>query len=182
MDHLKTQFPQITSLQYIINTKRNDTVFDLPVHLFSGRDYILEEMEGLKFKISAKSFYQTNSEQAYELYKITREFAGLNGKELVYDLYNGTGTIANFIARKAHHVVRNRKTFLWLLKMPNRTRKKIHYKKHDVYCRWYWDTLTDEFVKIHGKPDVIITDPPRAECIRMLCKNDRIKSRKIVYG
>lgn len=101
MEYLAETFPQITSLLYIINQKANDTITDQEVHVFKGRDYILESMEGLQFKIGPKSFYQTNSEQAYELYKIARDFAGLTGEELVYDLYTGTGTIANFVACRA---------------------------------------------------------------------------------
>ncbi|RMZ51169.1 23S rRNA (uracil(1939)-C(5))-methyltransferase RlmD, partial [Flavobacteriaceae bacterium PRS1] len=105
LDFLSEKFPQITSLQYVINEKENDTIYDQEVICFSGRDHIFEEMEGLRFKINAKSFYQTNSEQAYELYKITREFAGLTGNELVYDLYTGTGTIAQFVAKQAKRVI-----------------------------------------------------------------------------
>lgn len=105
LNHLIQTFPEITSLQYIINGKGNDTIYDQDVICFHGRDHIFEEMEGLKFKINAKSFYQTNSEQAYELYKITRDFAGLTGNELVYDLYTGTGTIAQFVAKNAKKVI-----------------------------------------------------------------------------
>ena len=105
MSHIAEVFPQITSLLYVINQKANDTITDQKVHVFRGRDYIIESMEDLQFKIGPKSFYQTNSEQAYELYKIVRDFAGLNGTELVYDLYTGTGTIANFIASQAHKVI-----------------------------------------------------------------------------
>ena len=98
-------FPEITSLLYIINNKCNDTINDLDVHVFKGKDHIFEEMEGLRFKVGPKSFYQTNSEQAYNLYKVAREFAGLTGNELVYDLYTGTGTIANFVSRQARQVI-----------------------------------------------------------------------------
>lgn len=101
LNFIAERFPEITSLQYVINGKPNDTIYDQKVHLYKGRDYILEEMEGLHFSINAKSFYQTNSEQAYELYKITRDFAGLTGNEIVYDLYTGTGTIAQFVSRQA---------------------------------------------------------------------------------
>ena len=101
----KNNFPEITSLQYIINGKANDTIYDQDVICYHGRDHIFEEMEGLRFKINAKSFYQTNSDQAYNLYKITRDFAGLTGKELVYDLYTGTGTIAQFVAKNALKVI-----------------------------------------------------------------------------
>ena len=100
LDFLSETFPQITSLQYVINEKANDTIYDQEVICYKGRDHIFEEMEGLKFKINAKSFYQTNSDQAYQLYKLTREFAGLTGNELVYDLYTGTGTIAQFVAKQ----------------------------------------------------------------------------------
>ena len=99
------KFPQITSLLYVINNKCNDTIGDLDVQVFKGKDYIFEEMEGLRFKVGPKSFYQTNSEQAYNLYKVARDFAGLTGNELVYDLYTGTGTIANFVSRQAKQVI-----------------------------------------------------------------------------
>ena len=105
LNHIAEKFPQITSLQYVINNKGNDTIYDQNVVLFKGRDHIFELMEGLKFKINAKSFYQTNSAQAYELYKITRNFANLKGDEIVYDLYTGTGTIAQFISKSAKKVV-----------------------------------------------------------------------------
>ncbi len=105
LQHLADKFPEITSLLYIINNKVNDTITDLDVHVFRGNDHIFEEMEGLRFKVGPKSFYQTNSEQAYELYKVARNFAGLTGNELVYDLYTGTGTIANFVSRQARQVI-----------------------------------------------------------------------------
>src|SRR5690606_32536247 len=105
LDFVAERFPQITSLQYVINPKGNDTIYDQEIICYKGRDHIIEEMEGLQFKINAKSFYQTNSAQAYELYKVTRDFADLTGKELVYDLYTGTGTIAQFVAAKAAKVV-----------------------------------------------------------------------------
>ncbi|MBK9543100.1 MAG: 23S rRNA (uracil(1939)-C(5))-methyltransferase RlmD [Bacteroidetes bacterium] len=161
LNFLKDKFPQLTSLQYIINPKRNDTVFDLEVHLFSGRDYILEEMEGLKFKISAKSFYQTNSSQAYELYKITRDFAGLNGKELVYDLYTGTGTIANFVARQSRHVIGIENVPV-AIDDARQNAKENGLLNTTFIAGDIKDTLTNAFVAEHGQPDVIITDPPRA--------------------
>jgi 23S rRNA (uracil1939-C5)-methyltransferase len=105
LDHIYEKFPHITSLQYVVNNKANDTLYDQDIKLYKGREYILEEMEGLKFSINAKSFYQTNSEQAYELYKITRDFAGLSGNEIVYDLYTGTGTIAQFVSKNAKTVI-----------------------------------------------------------------------------
>ena len=105
LDYVAETFPQITSLQYVVNEKANDTIYDQDVICYKGQDHIFEEMEGLKFKINAKSFYQTNSAQAFELYKLTREFAGLKGDELVYDLYTGTGTIAQFVAKQAKKVI-----------------------------------------------------------------------------
>ena len=105
LQYVADTFPEITSLLYIINNKCNDTITDLDVHTFKGKDHIFEEMEGLRFKVGPKSFYQTNSEQAYTLYKVARNFAGLTGNELVYDLYTGTGTIANFVSGQARQVI-----------------------------------------------------------------------------
>ncbi len=161
MSHIAEMFPQITSLLYIINQKANDTITDQKVYVFRGRDYIIESMEGLQFKVGPKSFYQTNSEQAYELYKIVRDFAGLNGTELVYDLYTGTGTIANFIASQAHKVIgieyvpeaiEDAKVNSALNKIENTL----------FYAGDMKDILTQDFINEHGRPDVIITDPPRA--------------------
>ena len=154
-------FPEITSLLYIINNKVNDTVTDLEVHTFSGNDHIFEEMEGLRFKIGPKSFYQTNSEQAYELYKVARNFAGLTGNELVYDLYTGTGTIANFVARQARQVV-------GIEYVPEAIEDaKVNSNINGITNTLFYagdmkDLLTDDFIQEHGRPDVIITDPPRA--------------------
>jgi 23S rRNA (uracil1939-C5)-methyltransferase len=161
LNHLKETFPQITCLQYVHNDKGNDTFFGLDIRTYYGRDHILEEMEGLKFKISAKSFYQTNSEQAYELYKITREFAGLSGNEIVYDLYTGTGTIANFIARQAKKVV-------GVEYVEDAIKDAIENSAANGIGNTVFfsgdmkDVLNADFIKTHGKPDVIITDPPRA--------------------
>lgn len=154
-------FPEITSLLYIINNKVNDTITDLEVHTFCGKDHIYEEMEGLRFKVGPKSFYQTNSEQAYELYKVTREFAGLTGNELVYDLYTGTGTIANFVARQARQVV-------GIEYVPEAIEDaKVNSNINGITNTLFYagdmkDLLTDDFIQEHGRPDVIITDPPRA--------------------
>ena len=160
MNHLAETFPEITSLQYVINSKPNDTIYDQNVILFKGRDYILEEMEGLKFSINAKSFYQTNSEQAYELYKITREFAGLTGNELVYDLYTGTGTIAQFVSKQARKVIGVEAVPEAIADAKeNATRNNI------TNCEFYVgdmkNVFNDSFIAQHGHPDVIITDPPR---------------------
>lgn len=154
-------FPEITSLLYIINNKMNDVYSDLDVFTFKGNDHIYEEMEGLKFKIGPKSFYQTNSTQAYELYKVAREFAGLSGEELVYDLYTGTGTIANFIAKQAKQVI-------GIEYVPEAIEDaKVNSEYNNIentifYAGDMKDILTQDFINQHGKPDVIITDPPRA--------------------
>jgi 23S rRNA (uracil1939-C5)-methyltransferase len=160
MNHLMEKFPSITSLQYVINGKPNDTIYDQEVHLFSGRDYILEEMEGLQFSINAKSFYQTNSEQAYELYKITRDFAGLTGNELVYDLYTGTGTIAQFVSKNAAKVI-------GVESVPEAiVEAKINAERNNITnCEFFVGDMkfvfNESFIAQHGHPDVIITDPPR---------------------
>lgn len=161
LNFLKDKFPEITSLHYIINQKPNDSVLDQAVHLFAGRDHIFEEMEGLRFKIGPKSFYQTNSLQAYVLYSMVREFAGLSGKEIVYDLYTGTGTIANFLARRAKAVV-------GIESVPEaiddaKENSIINLIENTTFAVGDMkDILTEEFVKIYGKPDVVVTDPPRA--------------------
>lgn len=155
------RFPQITSLLYVVNNKCNDTINDLEVMVFKGNDHIFEEMEGLRFKIGAKSFYQTNSGQAYNLYKVARNFAGLTGKELVYDLYTGTGTIANFVSRQAKKVI-------GIEYVPEAIEDaKVNSAINDIdntlfYAGDMKDILTQEFINQHGRPDVIITDPPRA--------------------
>lgn len=158
---LVKQFPQITCLQYVHNPKGNDTIGDLEIHTYYGRDYIIEEMEGLRFKISAKSFYQTNSEQAQHLYEITRDFAALTGNENVYDLYTGTGTIANFVAKRAKKVT-------GVEYVPEAILDAIENSKTNGITNTSFfagdmkDVLNPAFVAQHGKPDVIITDPPRA--------------------
>lgn len=161
LEHLAIQFPQITSLLYIINTKANDTITDQLVHVYAGNEAIYEEMEGLKFKIGPKSFYQTNSEQAYELYKITRSFAQLTGNELVYDLYTGTGTIANFVAHQARQVI-------GIEYVPEAIADaKVNSEINGISNTLFYagdmkNILTASFIQEHGQPDVIITDPPRA--------------------
>lgn len=160
LNHLALTFPEITSLQYIINEKANDTIYDQDVICFSGQDHIFEDMEGLKFKINAKSFYQTNSEQAFELYKITRDFAGLKGSELVYDLYTGTGTIAQFIAKQAKKVIGVESVPDAILA----AKENAQLNGIDNVAFYVGDmknVFNDAFIKMHGKPDVIITDPPR---------------------
>lgn len=181
LTHLKNTFPQITSLQYVINQKGNDTLQDLDIITYYGRDHIFEEMEGLKFKISAKSFYQTNSEQAYELYKITRDLCQLKGDEVVYDLYTGTGTIANFIAKKAKKVVGVEYVPDAVIDAKNNSEFN-HITNTVFFAGDMKDVLNEEFINTHGKPDVIITDPPRAgmheDVIAVLLK---VGAPKIVY-
>ncbi len=181
LDFLKISFPQITSLQYTHNNKGNDTFFGLDIRTYHGRDYILENMEGLQFKISPKSFYQTNSHQAYELYKITRNFAGLTGNELVYDLYTGTGTIANFIARGAKKVV-GVEYVEDAIKDAIENSKANDVLNTEFYAGDMKIVLNEEFILKHGKPDVIITDPPRAGMEEAVIKTIlKMLPKKIVY-
>lgn len=158
---IENEFPQITALLYIINQKANDTITDQQVLTWAGNDFIYEQMEGLKFKIGPKSFYQTNSEQAYNLYKIARGFAGLTGNELVYDLYTGTGTIANFVANKAKKVVGIEYVEDAILDAKENS-KHNGISNTLFYAGDMKDILTQDFINEHGRPDVIITDPPRA--------------------
>lgn len=181
MDFLKTRFPQITSLLYIINLKKNETFQDLEVFTYHGRGYIEEEMEGLRFRIGPKSFYQTNSGQAYRLYQVAREFAGLKGDEVVYDLYTGTGTIANFVAEKARQVIGIE--YVEAAIEDARLNASINNINNTLfYAGDMKDILNDEFIQRHEKPDVIITDPPRAgmheDVINMLL---RLEAEKVVY-
>ncbi|MCD8176549.1 MAG: 23S rRNA (uracil(1939)-C(5))-methyltransferase RlmD [Tannerellaceae bacterium] len=161
LTYVADSFPEITSLLYVINEKCNDTITDQEVLVFKGKDHMIEEMEGLQFKVGPKSFYQTNSEQAYNLYKITREFAGLTGNELVYDLYTGTGTIANFVSRHARQVV-------GIEYVPEaiedaKVNSAINHIENTLfYAGDMKDILNTSFIEEHGRPDVIITDPPRA--------------------
>lgn len=161
LNALIREFPQISSLMYVINEKANDTITDQEVVRFHGNDHIFEEMEGLRFKIGPKSFYQTNSAQAYNLYQKTRELAGLTGNETVYDLYTGTGTIANFVARQAKKVV-------GIEYVPEAIEDaKVNSAINGITNTLFYagdmkDVLNADFIRLHGHPDVIITDPPRA--------------------
>ncbi len=161
MAALAAEFPQISSLMYVINEKGNDTITDQEILVYKGKDHILEEMEGLKFKIGPKSFYQTNSEQAYELYKVAREFAGLKGGEVVYDLYTGTGTIANFVARNVKKVV-GIEYVPEAIEDAHVNSELNGIENTSFFAGDMKKILTSEFISLHGKPDVIITDPPRA--------------------
>ena len=181
MSHLKKKFPQITSLLYIVNQKRNDTIFDQDIVCYAGRDHIFEEMEGLKFKIGAKSFYQTNSAQAYELYKITRNMAGLNANDLVYDLYTGAGTIANFVAKQVKQVVGIE--YVPTAIEDAKLNSAINgIRNTTFYAGDMKDILTPDFIKTHGKPDVVITDPPRAGMhADVVARLLEMEAGKIVY-
>ncbi|MCM1366880.1 MAG: 23S rRNA (uracil(1939)-C(5))-methyltransferase RlmD, partial [Prevotella sp.] len=164
LDAVSEKFPMITSLVYTINEKLNDTISDLEIRTWKGRDYLIEEMEGLRFRINAKSFYQTNSRQAYILYKIVRRLAGLDialeKKPLVYDLYTGTGTIANFVARSASQVIGIEYVSEAI------EDAKLNSRENGIdntifYAGDMKDVLTDEFVERHGRPEIMIVDPPR---------------------
>ena len=161
LQYMADTWPEITSLMYVINNKCNDTIGDLPVYTFKGEDHIIEQMEGLKFKVGPKSFYQTNSRQAYNLYKVAREFAGLTGNELVYDLYTGTGTIANFVSRQARQVI-------GIEYVPEAIEDaKVNSAINGIDNTLFFagdmkDILNQGFINRYGRPDVIITDPPRA--------------------
>jgi 23S rRNA (uracil1939-C5)-methyltransferase len=181
MEHLKVNFPEITSLLYIMNQKKNDTIFDQEVITYAGRDHIFEEMNGLKFKIGAKSFYQTNSMQAHELYKITKEFAGFSGDELVYDLYTGAGTIANFVASSVKQVIGVE--YVPTAIEDAKFNSALNGIDNTVfYAGDMKDILTTQFIAEHGKPDVVITDPPRAGMhADVVARLLEMEAEKIVY-
>ena len=161
LDFLDSQFPQITSLMYVINSKRNDSLNDQNPVLYKGEDHLFEEMDGLKFRIGPKSFYQTNTRQALVLYRVAREFAGLSGKEVVYDLYTGTGTIANFISAYAKRVIGIE--YVDEAVQDAKINSEINNLHNTSFIAGDMkDILTESFFTLYGKPDVIITDPPRA--------------------
>ncbi|MBO0324034.1 23S rRNA (uracil(1939)-C(5))-methyltransferase RlmD [Muricauda sp. CAU 1633] len=181
LSHLKENFPGITALLYVINSKQNDTIYDQEVVCYSGRDHIVEEMEGLQFKINAKSFYQTNSKQAYELYKVTRDFANLSGNEVVYDLYTGTGTIAQFVAKKAKKVI-GVESVPEAIEDAKANAKHNNITNAEFYVGDMKNVFNQSFVALHGKPDIIITDPPRdgmhKDVVEQLLQ---VSPEKIVY-
>ncbi|MDE6383960.1 MAG: 23S rRNA (uracil(1939)-C(5))-methyltransferase RlmD [Paramuribaculum sp.] len=181
MNAIKDTFPEITSLHYVVNTKCNDSFADLDITLFSGTPYIEEQMGDLKFRIAPKSFYQTNSLQAKRLYDVVKDFAGLSGSELVYDLYTGTGTIANYLARDASHVigieyVEDAIRDAWINSEAN------GISNTEFYAGDMKDVLTDDFIKAHGAPQVMVVDPPRAgmheDVVGVIL---RARPEKIVY-
>lgn len=181
LNHIDETFPEITSLQYVVNSKANDTIYDQEVICYKGKDHIFEEMEGLTFKINAKSFYQTNSNQAYELYKLTRDFAGLTGDELVYDLYTGTGTIAQFVSKKAKKVVGVEAVPDAIL-----AAKENAERNNITNCEFFVgdmkNVFNQDFINTHGDPDVIITDPPRDGMHKDVVQQIlNIAPKKVVY-
>jgi 23S rRNA (uracil1939-C5)-methyltransferase len=161
LNAVRDRFPEITSLMYVINGKCNDTITDLDVILYGGKDHLIEEMEDLKFKVGPKSFYQTNSRQAYRLYSVVRDFAKLSGNETVYDLYTGTGTIAGFIAQKAKKVI-GIEYVVEAIEDARINSERNHIENTEFFAGDMKDILTREFIEKHGRPDVLITDPPRA--------------------
>ncbi len=181
LNHLIDQFPELTSLQYVINGKGNDTIYDQEVICYHGADHIMEEMEGLTYKIGAKSFYQTNSEQAYNLYKVAREFADISKDDVVYDLYTGIGSIAQFVAKQAQKVV-------GIEAVPEaiEAAKENAQRNQIDNCTFYAGDMrrifTDKFIAKNGTPSIVITDPPRAgmheDVIKQLLK---IQAKRIVY-
>lgn len=181
LDHLKKKFPQITSLLYVINRKGNDTIYDQDIQCHAGKEYIYEEMEGLKFKITAKSFYQTNSQQAYELYKVVREFAHLNKTELVYDLYTGIGTIAQFVAAEAKKVI-GIEAIPEAIEAAKSNALENNITNVDFFSGDMKNIFNKEFVASNGRPDVIITDPPRDGMHKdVVAQILQIAPRKVVY-
>jgi 23S rRNA (uracil1939-C5)-methyltransferase len=181
LNHLSERFPEITSLLYVVNNKANDTIYDQDVVLFKGREYILEEMEGLHFSVNAKSFYQTNSAQAFELYKITRDFAGLTGNELVYDLYTGTGTIAQFVSKQAKKVI-GVEAVPDAIKDAHANAVRNNITNCEFYVGDMKNVFNDEFIAQHGQPDIIITDPPRDGMHKdVVAQILKIAPEKIVY-
>ena len=181
LEAVKNKFPDLTSLMYVINPKKNETLYDQEIIVYSGRDHIFEQLEDLKFKIGPKSFFQTNSYQALKLYQVTREFAGLTGNEILYDLYTGTGTIANFMAGGASRVV-------GIESVPESIEDaKVNSTLNGIENTSFFagdmkEIFTDSFIRENGKPDVIITDPPRAgmhaKVVEQILK---IAPRRIVY-
>lgn len=178
---LSARFPEITSLMYVVNSKLNDSISDLVVKLYKGDPFIIEEMEGLKFKVGPLSFFQTNSQQAINLYNVAKEFAGLNGSQVVYDLYTGTGTIANFIAENASKVI-GIEYLAGAIGDAKENSRLNNIRNTEFYTGDIAEVLTDDFISRHGNPDVVITDPPRAGMHEKVVKQIlQINPERIVY-
>ena len=181
MAFIRDQFPEVTSLYYVINPKKNDTLYDLELVHVHGKPYITEEMEDLKFRITPKSFYQTNSDQAHVLYKIGRDFAGLTGEEIVYDLYTGTGTIAQFVSKKARKVI-GIEAVPEAIEDARENARINEIDNVEFFAGDMAGVFTDDFIEQHGKPDVIITDPPRDGMHKkVVAQIAAIRPKKIVY-
>ncbi|MDR2121898.1 MAG: 23S rRNA (uracil(1939)-C(5))-methyltransferase RlmD [Flavobacteriaceae bacterium] len=178
---IQQEFPEIKTLVYAINPKGNDSIYDLDIHVFSGEGFLTEEMEGLKFRIDAKSFFQTNYNQAVRLYEIARDFAGLKGDETVYDLYTGTGTIAQFISGRAKNVV-GVEMVPEAIEAAKENAKYNNIQNCRFYCGDMKDIFTDEFISLNGHPEIIITDPPRDGMHKNVVETIvRIAPKKVVY-
>lgn len=181
LEFIKVRFPEVTSLMYSINTKRNDSLGDQEVLVYSGEDHIIENIDDLVFRVGPKSFYQTNTKQAVELYRIAKEFAGLTGEEIVYDLYTGTGTIANYVARDSRKVI-GVEFIEEAIKDAEINSKLNNIKNTSFFAGDMKNILTDEFISTNGRPDVIITDPPRAGMHEDVIKTIlRASTQRIVY-
>ena len=181
LKYLSLEFPTISSLNYCVNSKDNDSIYDQDIICFSGKSYITESMEGLKFKITPKSFYQTNSDQAYELYKITLDYANLNGSEIVYDLYTGTGTIAQFISRKCFKVI-GIDSVPEAIEAARYNAKVNNLKNTEFVAGDMKKVFNDNFIDKYGKADLIITDPPRDGMHRTVIEQIlKLSPKKIVY-
>lgn len=181
LEHLKTKFPEITSLLYVINSKANDTIYDQEVICYYGQDHITEEMEGLKFRIGPKSFYQTNSEQAYELYKVVRNFAGLQGDEIVYDLYTGTGTIALFVAKEVKRII-GIDSVREAIESAGYNARSNGIENAVFHAGDMKDIFNEGFIDENGRPDVVITDPPREGMHKnVVGELLKLAPRRIVY-
>lgn len=181
LHHIQEKFPQITSLLYAINPKPNDSIYDLDIQNHSGKNYIIEEMNGLQFKIGPKSFFQTNSKQALELYTITKQLAGLTGKEVVYDLYTGTGTIAQFVSNQAKKVI-GVESVPEAIEAAKENAKINQINNCEFFCGDMKEVFTKDFLQQNGQPDVIITDPPRDGMHKKVIENIiQCAPKKIVY-
>ena len=181
MEHIRTSFPEITSLLYIINQKANNTIYDQDVICYNGKDHIVEEMDGLFFKVGAKSFFQTNSEQAKILYQKIKELAFITKDDLVYDLYTGTGTIAQFIAKQAKHVV-GLESVPEAIEAAKENAKNNNIDNCSFFVGDMKKSFTDEFIKKNGTPDIIITDPPRDGMHKKVVEQIlKIGAKRIVY-
>jgi 23S rRNA (uracil1939-C5)-methyltransferase len=181
LEHISHNFPELTSLMYVINNKSNDSFFDLDVHLYKGRDYLIEEIEDLKFRIRPKSFFQVNATQACELYKVARDFAQISNQDIIYDLYTGIGTIAQFVARRAQKVI-GIESIPQAIEDAKENAAVNQIDNVEFFVGDIKDLLNDDFIQTHGLPQVVITDPPRVGMHKdVVQKLLEISAPKIVY-